>query len=111
MGRTPSFVVVLVCVLFLSLANAPELAQASNSASAFVRNIVFSNRYCLSAKRLFGELHEEPYVVEVDLRDDGSQIQYVLLDLVGIRTASQIFVNGKHIGGSDGLMLSLSSFF
>ncbi|XP_038707792.1 glutaredoxin-C3-like isoform X2 [Tripterygium wilfordii] len=119
MGRTPSFVVVLVCVLFLSLANAPELAQASNSASAFVRNIVFSNRfvifsksycpYCLSAKRLFGELHEEPYVVEVDLRDDGSQIQYVLLDLVGIRTASQIFVNGKHIGGSDDLRAAAAS--
>ena len=34
--------------------------------------------------------------------DDGGQIQDVLLDLVGRRTVPQIFVNGKHIGGSDG---------
>lgn len=40
--------------------------------------------------------------MELDLREDGSQIQNVLLDLVGRRTVPQIFVNGKHIGGSDG---------
>lgn len=34
--------------------------------------------------------------------DDGGQIQRVLLDLVGRRTVPQVFVNGKHIGGSDG---------
>lgn len=34
--------------------------------------------------------------------DDGTQIQNVLLDLVGRSTVPQIFVNGKHIGGSDG---------
>ncbi|KAF2290820.1 hypothetical protein GH714_015618 [Hevea brasiliensis] len=58
-------------------------------------------RYCMRAKRIFSELHEQPYVVELDLRDDGAQIQYVLLDLVGRRTVPQVFVNGKHIGGSD----------
>ncbi|KAF5735988.1 putative glutaredoxin-1 grx1 [Tripterygium wilfordii] len=119
MGRTPSFIVALVCVLFLSLSNAPELARASNSASAFVQNVIFSNRivifsksycpYCRSAKRLFSELHEQPYVVELDLRDDGSQIQYVLLDLVGRRTVPQVFVNGKHIGGSDDLRAAAAS--
>lgn len=34
--------------------------------------------------------------------DDGAQIQYILLDLVGRRTVPQIFVNGEHIGGADG---------
>lgn len=34
--------------------------------------------------------------------DDGYQIRDVLLDLVGRGTVPQIFVNGKHIGGSDG---------
>lgn len=34
--------------------------------------------------------------------DDGARIQNVLLDLVGRSTVPQIFVNGKHIGGSDG---------
>lgn len=40
--------------------------------------------------------------------DDGAQIQSVLLDVVGRTTVPQIFVNGKHIGGSDG---ELSSVF
>jgi glutaredoxin 3 len=33
---------------------------------------------------------------------DGRDIQSVLLDLVGRRTVPQVFVNGQHIGGSDG---------
>ncbi|KAF6156183.1 hypothetical protein GIB67_008000 [Kingdonia uniflora] len=61
----------------------------------------FCARYSMRAKRIFNELSEEPYVVELDLRDDGSQIQNVLLDLVGQRTVPQVFINGKHIGGSD----------
>lgn len=34
--------------------------------------------------------------------DDGAKIQNVLADMVGRYTVPQIFVNGKHIGGSDG---------
>jgi len=34
--------------------------------------------------------------------DDGYEIQSVILDLIGRRTVPQVFVNGKHIGGSDG---------
>lgn len=83
----------------------------------------------MRAKSIFSELHEQPYVVELDLRgknwtwlfftqlllhyvkmvlnelcvvDDGAQIQTVLLDVVGRSTVPQVFVNGKHIGGSDG---------
>ncbi|KAE8666287.1 Glutaredoxin-C8 [Hibiscus syriacus] len=59
--------------------------------------------YCLRAKQIFSELNERPYVVELDLRDDGGKIQYVLLDLIGRSTVPQVFVNGKHIGGSDDL--------
>ncbi|KAE8662873.1 Monothiol glutaredoxin-S6 [Hibiscus syriacus] len=59
-------------------------------------------RYCLRAKRILSELNEKPYVVELDLRDEGGKIQYVL-DLVGRSTVPQVFVNGKYIGGSDGL--------
>ncbi|KAI3729930.1 hypothetical protein L6452_18603 [Arctium lappa] len=60
--------------------------------------------YCRRAKHIFSELQEQPYVVELDLRDDRYQIHNVLLDLVGHRTVPQIFVNGKHIGGVDGMM-------
>ncbi|KAH9606442.1 hypothetical protein KSS87_002840 [Heliosperma pusillum] len=58
-------------------------------------------RYSLRAKRVFKDFQEQPFVVELDLRDDGSDIQDVLLELVGRRTVPQVFVNGKHIGGSD----------
>ncbi|XVF62132.1 hypothetical protein PTKIN_Ptkin08bG0192600 [Pterospermum kingtungense] len=100
-------------VVLVMLGNALRLAKANNSASAFVQNAIFSNKivifsksycpYCFRAKRIFSELNEKPYIVELDLRDDGAEIQYVLLDLVGRSTVPQVFVNGKHIGGSDDL--------
>ncbi|XP_039037179.1 glutaredoxin-C3-like [Hibiscus syriacus] len=83
----------------------------------FVQNAIFSIkivmfsksycRYCLRAKRIFSELNEKPYAVEHDLRDDGGKIQYVLLDLIGRSTVPQVFVNGKHIGGSDDLRAAI----
>nr|DAD40383.1 TPA_asm: hypothetical protein HUJ06_014706 [Nelumbo nucifera] len=107
-GSSPMVLLLIVGIFFSS---SPNSALASNSASAFVQNVIYSNRiavfsksycpYSLRAKRIFNELHEKPFVVELDLRDDGSQIQDVLLDLVGKRTVPQVFVNGKHIGGSD----------
>jgi glutaredoxin 3 len=87
----------------------------------------------MRAKRIFKDLKENPYVVELDLRgkhpdsakpypvaffmyfvhfklnimcihcaEDGREIQGVLLDLVGRHTVPQVFVNGHHVGGSDG---------
>ncbi|KAL2497687.1 Glutaredoxin-C3 [Abeliophyllum distichum] len=115
--RRPVLIATLACILLLG--NAPPKALASNSPSAFVQNVIYSNKiaifsksycpYSLSAKRIFSELKEEPFVVELDLRDDGYKIQDVLLDLVGRRTVPQVFVNGKHIGGSDDLEGAVSS--
>lgn len=48
-------------------------------------------------------------MVELDLRDDGSEIQNILLDLVGGRTVPQVFINGKHIGGSDDTLEALAN--
>ncbi|XP_045817433.1 glutaredoxin-C3 [Trifolium pratense] len=96
-----------------------QVVEASNSVSAFVQNAIYSNRitifsksycpYCLRAKRVFVELNEQPFVVELDLRDDGYEIQSVLLDLIGRRTVPQVFVYGKHIGGSDDLSAAVQS--
>ncbi|KAK9230967.1 hypothetical protein WN943_021198 [Citrus x changshan-huyou] len=112
-GWQSRFLVEAVGLLFfLLLGNAPTATEADHSVSAFVQNSIFSNKivifsksycpYCLRAKRIFADLNEQPFVVELDLRDDGAQIQYILLDLVGRRTVPQIFVNGEHIGGADG---------
>ncbi|KAB5547572.1 GLUTAREDOXIN-C3 [Salix viminalis] len=106
-------------LLLVVLADEVKVTEASNSASAFVQNVIYSNKivifsksycpYCLRAKRVFSELNEKPFAVELDLRDDGGEIQDYLLDLVGKRTVPQIFVNGKHIGGSDDLRSAVKS--
>ncbi|KAF8692996.1 hypothetical protein HU200_039365 [Digitaria exilis] len=104
--------------LFLVLA-AAGFAAATRSPSAFVQNAIYSNRitifsktycpYSIRAKRLFRDLKEDPYVVELDLREDGRDIQSVLLDLVGRHTVPQVFVNGQHVGGSDDTVNALAN--
>ncbi|XP_057787460.1 glutaredoxin-C4 isoform X2 [Salvia miltiorrhiza] len=81
------------------------------SSTAFVKKTVSSHSivifsksycpYCRRAKAVFKELKQEPYVVELDERDDGGKIQDALSKIVGRRTVPQVFINGKHLGGSD----------
>ncbi|XP_022132633.1 glutaredoxin-C3 [Momordica charantia] len=114
-----TLVLAVITLTRLSLRDGLNGVQASTSTSAFVQNVIYSNKiamfsksycpFCLRAKRIFSELQEQPFVVELDLRDDGFQIQSVLLDLTGKRTVPQIFVNGKHIGGSDDLKAAVAS--
>ncbi|XP_051198193.1 glutaredoxin-C8 [Lolium perenne] len=87
-------------------------ASASKPAS-FVKStvkahdvVIFSKSYCpycRRAKAVFKELElkKDPYVVELDEREDGGDIQDALADMVGRRTVPQVFIRGKHLGGSD----------
>ncbi|KAJ8634550.1 hypothetical protein MRB53_008817 [Persea americana] len=85
--------------------------SGSSPEEAFVRKtvsshdiVIFSKSYCpycKRAKNVFEELKQTPYVVELDLRDDGGDIQDALRNIVGRRTVPQVFIKGKHIGGSD----------
>ncbi|KAM0887374.1 hypothetical protein ACQ4PT_029098 [Festuca glaucescens] len=87
-------------------------ASASKPAS-FVKStvkahdvVIFSKSYCpycRRAKAVFKELElkKDPYVIELDEREDGGDIQDALADMVGRRTVPQVFVRGKHLGGSD----------
>ncbi|XP_061371162.1 glutaredoxin-C4 [Gastrolobium bilobum] len=66
--------------------------------------VIFSKTYCpycQRAKAVFKELNQQTHVVELDERDDGSKIQDILTNIVGRRTVPQVFINGKHLGGSD----------
>lgn len=46
------------------------------------------------------------------LEDNGSKIYYVLLEWVGGRASPEVFVNGKHIDGSDGsFVVFLRNYF
>jgi glutaredoxin len=64
-------------------------------------SIITQRSYCQRAKALFKQLNEEPYIVELDLREDGAAIHQALQKLVERRTVPQVFVNGVHVGGAD----------
>lgn len=72
------------------------------------RVVIFSKSYCPYCKRAkdlfatnFPDLHVK--VLELDLRDDGPDIQGYLSQLTNQRTVPSIFINQKHIGGNDNL--------
>ncbi|KAL3692803.1 hypothetical protein R1sor_006454 [Riccia sorocarpa] len=86
-------------------------AVSENPSMTFVKKtiashpiVIFSKSYCPYCKRaksVFKQLNETPFVVELDLREDGAKIQAAVTELVGRRTVPQVFIDGEHIGGSD----------
>ncbi|KAI7753934.1 hypothetical protein M8C21_033133 [Ambrosia artemisiifolia] len=105
MANTVAISSILILLLFISN------SQAASSSVNFVKKtvsshpiVIFSKSYCPYCKRakgVFKELNVKPYVLELDDREDGSKIQDALSELVGRRTVPQVFINGKHLGGSD----------
>ncbi|KZV27393.1 hypothetical protein F511_02502 [Dorcoceras hygrometricum] len=97
--------------LLLTLLWASNVEAKPKSPAAFIKKtisshsiVIFSKSYCpycRRAKAVFKELKQEPYVVELDEREDGANIQDALSQIVGRRTVPQVFINGKNIGGSD----------
>ncbi|OCH93778.1 glutaredoxin [Obba rivulosa] len=68
--------------------------------------VVFSKTYCpysQSAKTLLNSyaIHPPPFVVELNTRSDGAQMQTILSRLTQRPTVPNILLNGKSIGGSD----------
>mmetsp|Transcript_46244 Transcript_46244/g.116449 ORF Transcript_46244/g.116449 Transcript_46244/m.116449 type:complete len:171 (+) Transcript_46244:3-515(+) len=66
--------------------------------------MVFSKSYCpycRRAKETFRSLGVKIHVVELDQADRGAEIQATLATLTGQRTVPNVFIGGKHIGGSD----------
>ncbi|KAI9322057.1 glutaredoxin [Zopfochytrium polystomum] len=57
--------------------------------------------YCQKAKALFDSLNVPYTALELDQRDDGSDIQSVLASKTGQRTVPNIFIAGQHVGGCD----------
>ncbi|KAI3782252.1 hypothetical protein L2E82_12292 [Cichorium intybus] len=101
----PFIFIILLTITAVCMCNAEE------SSGDFVKKtisshsiVIFSKSYCPYCKRakgVFKELNEKPYVIELDEREDGWKIQNALGELVGRRTVPQVFINGKHLGGSD----------
>ncbi|KAL5974078.1 hypothetical protein ACLOJK_030740 [Asimina triloba] len=81
----------------------PEVAFVKQTVAS-LDIVIFSKSYCPYCKRakaVFKELNKVPHVIELDQRVDGMKIQDALGEIVGRRTVPQVFIKGKHIGGSD----------
>ncbi|PHT35130.1 Glutaredoxin-C4 [Capsicum baccatum] len=106
-----SILLLIVSVTTVLLYTSRFGEAGGDSSSSFVKKTISSHKivifsksycpYCKKAKAVFKELKQKPYVVELDERDDGWNIQDAISEIVGRRTVPQVFINGKHIGGSD----------
>ncbi|KAH9614190.1 hypothetical protein KSS87_017899 [Heliosperma pusillum] len=68
---------------------------------------IFSKTYCgfcNRVKNLLKELGAAYQAIELDKEPDGDAIQAALLEWTGQRTVPNVFIGGKHIGGSDAVM-------
>ncbi|KAK0530981.1 Glutaredoxin [Tilletia horrida] len=62
--------------------------------------------YCKKAKEIIAKLNldSEVGIIELDQDSDGADIQAYLADKTGQRTVPNIFIGGKHVGGSSDLV-------
>ena len=66
--------------------------------------VVFAKSYCphsKAAKELLRDMEIDHTIHDLDLRDDGADIQAALLELTGQTTVPNVFVKGQHLGGND----------
>jgi thioredoxin reductase (NADPH) len=65
--------------------------------------------FCKRVKTLFGKLGIDATYVELDVVENGSDIQAVLAELTGQKSVPNVFVNGKHVGGCDKTIAEFST--
>lgn len=65
--------------------------------------------YCQASLKTLDEVKADPYVLQLNTIDDGSDIQDALEQITGQRTVPNIFIGGKHIGGNSDLQALKSS--
>ncbi|KAK1901206.1 Thioredoxin reductase 3 [Dissostichus eleginoides] len=66
--------------------------------------MVFSKSYCpycVKVKDLFKELKLEFSTMELDLQEDGTNYQDMLLEMTGQKSVPNVFINKTHVGGCD----------
>merc|ERR1712106_13447 len=66
--------------------------------------MMFSKSYCPfcnKIKSLFKDLNIEYYALELDLVENGADIQAALAEKSGQKTVPNTYINGEHLGGAD----------
>lgn len=59
--------------------------------------------YCQNSKRILDSYDAKYKSYELNVEQDGIDIQSALLEMTGQRTVPNIFINKKHIGGNSDL--------
>ncbi|KAL0440990.1 UNVERIFIED_CONTAM: Glutaredoxin-C1 [Sesamum radiatum] len=96
--------------LFSSAHKREDIEMALAKAKQLVSSnpvVVFSKTYCgycNKVKQLFSQLKVTYEVIELDEESDGDEVQTALAEWTGQRTVPNVFINGKHIGGSDAVV-------
>jgi len=85
-----------------------------DSVKGYVDNLIHSKKvvvisktycpYCTKAKRALEKypiINGEYVVIEIEKRDDCSQIQEYLRQITGGSSVPRVFINGQFIGGGD----------
>ena len=104
---------ILGCSSSVHIANTEKrlYSTASTDAGKKVNDLIEKNKvmlfskstcpFCHRVKALFDRLGVLYEVAELDHIDDGAEIQAALLDKSGQRTVPNVYINGKHVGGSS----------
>ena len=74
--------------------------------------VVFSKTHCphsKAAKALFGSMNVDARVIELDLLENGAEVQSALLEITGQKTVPNVFIKGKHLGGNDATQAAAKS--
>ncbi|KAF5312111.1 hypothetical protein D9619_002434 [Psilocybe cf. subviscida] len=91
------------------------------SAKDFVESTIADNKvvifskswcpYCKKTKALFAEKFKDvtPLILELDERDDGSDIQNYLLSKTEQSSVPNVFVSQQHVGGNDDTQAAFKS--
>ncbi|GER38510.1 glutaredoxin [Striga asiatica] len=93
--------------IFSSAQKREDIEMALAKAKQIVSSkpvVVFSKTYCGycgRVKKLLSQLKATYKIIELDEESDGDEIQTALAEWTGQRTVPNVFINGKHIGGSD----------
>lgn len=71
------------------------------------RVVVFSQTdcpFCEAAKEALQQSGANAFVIELDCRKDGFEIQNIMLEMTGARTVPRVFIDGKFVGGGDDIV-------
>ncbi|XP_069497454.1 glutaredoxin 2 [Ambystoma mexicanum] len=80
-------------------AGAVKLVEEAISHNCVVIFSKTSCPFCTMAKNVFSDINVAYTVIELDMQENGNQLQAVLHQMTGDRTVPRVFVNGTCIGG------------